>query len=214
MSLFAFPAFGFIVIFFAALLLFAEMLVKAKGSFAVLGSALFFLYFSYHLSEQGSTWIVFLLAGGLALIIIDGKIIANGSVALLGFVLMAAACALPAPSLLYGTLVVIAFVIGACGSCVFLKILPKRDYWAKLTLTDQLSGDRGYNSMNEDYKELVGKEGVTLTPCRPVGTVKIEGRNYSAQTDGIFLEHDTPVKVIEVDGTKITIEKKHNPEGG
>lgn len=208
MSLFAFPAFGFIVVFLAALLLFAEMLVKAKGLCAILGGALFFLYFSYHLSQQGSTWIVLLLIGGLALIVIDGKIIANGSVALLGFILMAVACALSAPSLLYGTLVAIAFVIGACGSMVFLKILPKRDFWAKLTLTDQLSGARGYNSMNKDYEKLVGKEGVTLTPCRPVGTVKIEGKSYSAQTDGVFLEHDIPVKVVEVDGTKITIEKK------
>lgn len=207
LSLLAFPAGGFFVILLASAFLFAELTVKARGLLAVVGSGLFIYYFSYFLTEQASPWIVLLLVGGLILIIIDGKLFTTGVIAALGFVLMIFACALPAPTLLYGMLVGIAFVIGTCGSLLFRKWLPKRDYLEKLTLHDQLSSDKGYITMNSDYHNLIGKQGVTLTPFHPVGTIKINGKNYSAITDGIFLEENVAVKVVSVDGTRIVIDK-------
>ncbi|GGL40095.1 NfeD family protein [Sporolactobacillus putidus] len=207
MGLLALPAGGFFVILLASSFLFAELTVKAKGIFAVIGSGLFIYYFSYFLTDQASQWIVLLLVGGLILIIIDGKLFTTGVIAILGFILMIVACALPAPSLLYGMLVAIAFVIGTCGSFLFKKWLPKRDYLEKLTLQDRLSSDKGYVSMNKDYRDLVGKQGVTLTPFHPVGTVNINGKKYSAITDGVFLEENVPVQVVSVDGTRIVIDK-------
>ncbi|MFT8317520.1 MAG: NfeD family protein [Sporolactobacillus sp.] len=207
MFLLSYPAGGFIVILLASCLLFAELLVKAKGISGILGSGLFILYFTYFLTDQASPWIVALLVGGLFLIILDGKLFTTGIIAILGFALMAVGCALPAPSLLYGMLVGIAFIIGSCGSLLFRKFLPKRDYLEKLTLRDQLTTDKGYISMNSSYNQLVGKEGVTVTPFHPVGTVKINGRNYSAVTDGLFLAENMAVKVVFVDGTRIVIDQ-------
>lgn len=207
MSILSLPAGGFIVILLASGFLFGELLVKAKGLFAVLGSLLFIYYFSYFLTDQYSTWIVLLLIGGLVLIIIDGKLLTTGIVGAIGFITMVFACALPAPTLLYGMLVGIAFIIGSCASLFLPKWMPKRDYLEKLTLHDRLSSDKGYNSMNSDYRNLIGKEGLTLTPFRPVGTIKIEGKNYSAITDGVFLEANVRVKVVSVDGTRIVIDK-------
>ncbi|TGA99604.1 nodulation protein NfeD [Sporolactobacillus shoreae] len=207
MEFLSYPAGGFIVILFASCFLFAELIVKAKGILAIMGSGLFISYFSYFLTDQASPWIVFLLVGGLVLIIIDGKIFTTGIIGVFGFVLMILGCALPAPTLIYGMLVGIAFIIGSCGSLSFRKWLPTRDYLDKLTLHDKLSTDRGYNSINADYHDLVNKTGVTLTPFHPVGTVKIDGRNYSAVTDGIFLEKDVRVKVVSVDGTRIVIDQ-------
>ncbi|RYM02220.1 nodulation protein NfeD [Sporolactobacillus sp. THM7-7] len=208
MDILSIPAGGFLVILLASGFLFGELLVKARGLFAVIGSGLFIMYFIYFLTDQASTWIVLLLVGGLILIIIDGKLFTTGIIAALGFVLMIIACALPAPTLLYGMLVGIAFVIGSCGSLIFTRWMPRRDYFEKITLRDQLSGEKGYNSINEGYQHLVGKEGMTVTPFRPVGTIKIDGKNYSAITDGEFLEKDVPVQVVSVDGTRIVIDKK------
>lgn len=207
LSLLAYPAGGFIVILLASCLLFAELLVKARGLSGIMGGGLFIVYFSYFLTDQASPWIVALLVGGLFLIILDGKLFTTGIIGIFGFALMAIGCALPAPSLLYGMLVGIAFVIGSCGSLLFRKFLPKRDYLEKLTLRDQLTTDKGYISMNTGYNQLVGKEGVTVTPFHPVGTVKIEGRNYSAVTDGLFLAGNVPVKVVFVDGTRIVVDQ-------
>ncbi|MCI1856544.1 MAG: nodulation protein NfeD [Sporolactobacillus sp.] len=206
MDFLAYPAGGFIVILLASCFLFAEMFVKAKGIFAIMGSGLFIIYFTYFLTDQASSWIVLLLVGGLILIIIDGKLFTTGVIGVFGFLLMVIGCAMPAPSLLYGMLVGIAFIIGACGSLAFRKILPTRDYLDKLTLHDKLSSEKGYNSLSEDYRSLVGQAGVTQTPFHPVGTVRIQGKNYSAVTDGRFLDAKVQVKVVSVDGTRIVIE--------
>ncbi|GEB76676.1 hypothetical protein SIN01_10210 [Sporolactobacillus inulinus] len=203
----AYPAGGFIVILLASCFLFAELLVKAKGLLALTGSGLFIYYFLHFLTEQSSPWIFLLLVGGLLLIIIDGKLFTTGIIGALGFILMLLGCALPTPSLIYGLLVSIAFVIGACASWFFRKIIPQRDYLNKLMLHDRLSSEQGYNSINDDYRQLVGKEGRTITPFRPVGTVKIDGKNYSAITDGIYLEKGVPIKVISVDGTRIFVDQ-------
>ncbi|MCO7126307.1 nodulation protein NfeD [Sporolactobacillus shoreicorticis] len=207
MDLLTYPAGGFIVILLASCFLFAELLVKAKGLLALTASGLFIYYFLHFLTDQASPWIFLLLIGGLLLIIIDGKLFTTGIIGVFGFILMVLGCALPTPTLLYGMLVGIAFVIGACGSLFFRKILPQRDYLDKLMLHDKLSSDKGYNSINSDYHELIGKEGKTMTPFHPVGTVKIDGKNYSAITDGIFLEKNAAVKVISVDGTRIFIDQ-------
>ncbi|GAY75308.1 NfeD family protein [Sporolactobacillus inulinus] len=207
MMILAYPAGGFIVILLASCFLFAELLVKAKGLLALTGSGLFIYYFLHFLTEQSSPWIFLLLVGGLLLIIIDGKLFTTGIIGALGFILMLLGCALPTPSLIYGLLVSIAFVIGACASWFFRKIIPQRDYLNKLMLHDRLSSEQGYNSINDDYRQLVGKEGRTITPFRPVGTVKIDGKNYSAITDGIYLEKGVPIKVISVDGTRIFVDQ-------
>jgi membrane-bound ClpP family serine protease len=203
----SYPAGGFFVILLAACLLFAELLVKGKGILAILGSLLFIYYFHYFLTDQASIWIVLLLIGGLLLIIIDGKLFTTGIIGILGFILMILGVALPAPSLLYGMLVGIAFIIGSFASLLFRKWIPQRDYLDKLQLHEKLSSDKGYNSINEDYNELVGKKGITLTPFHPVGTVKIDGKNYSAITDGVYLDQHVAVKVVSVDGTRIVIDK-------
>jgi membrane-bound ClpP family serine protease len=205
MGLLSFTFVGFIVVFLASLLFFAEMLVKAKGIFGLVGAILFALYFAHHLPGQSPFTMITLLVLGFLCIIIDGKLINNGSVALIGLILMLLACALPAPTVSYGVVVAIAFLIGSGGSLLFLKVFPPRDFWFKITLMDQLTSEKGYDSMNQGYKNLVGKVGVTLTPCRPVGNIDIEGNSYSAITGGTWLEQGTKVEVVAVDGTKIMI---------
>ena len=42
---------------------------------------------------------------------------------------------------------------------------------------------------------------------RPIGTVRIEEKDYSALTQGKWLVKDTKVIVQEVDGTKIQVKE-------
>ncbi|MGV3487963.1 MAG: NfeD family protein [Tuberibacillus sp.] len=205
MWLLDYSAVGFITILLASLLFFAECLVKTKGVFGLIGAFLFTIYFVHHLPGQSPMAMLLLLFIGFLCVIIDGKLINNGSVALIGLVLMLLSCALPAPSLTYGVMVALAFMIGTFSSLWFLKVFPPREYWFKIALMDQLTSEKGYDSMNQEYKSLVGKRGKTLTPCRPVGNIDIEGKSYSAMADGIWVEPNTEVEVLSVDGTKIVI---------
>nr|WP_239541163.1 NfeD family protein [Pullulanibacillus pueri] len=186
--------------------MFGEFLVRAKGIFGVISLLLFVLYFIHHLPNDSPVLMISLLVAGFILIVLDGKLINNGSVAILGLLLMMLACALPAPSWVYGLGVSAAFILGVCGSFLFLKVFPARAFWSKLTLMDQLSSEKGYNSINAEYKLLVGKIGKSITPFRPVGTIEVEGKQYSAITNGVWLERDQMIKVVSVDGTRIVIE--------
>ena len=180
-------------------------MVKARGLFGVLGVVIMAMYFSYHLTATDSLWIVLLYVIGIVLIIFDGKVTTAGTLAVVGLLLMITALALPAPTLLYKVLVGMGLVIAAPASYLFTKVFPPRNMWSKMTLNERLTSELGYNSMNEEYRELLGKNGVTQTPFRPTGTVKIEGAYYSATTDNQWLDAEVNIKVISVDGTKIVV---------
>ncbi|SDH49122.1 NfeD-like C-terminal, partner-binding [Alteribacillus persepolensis] len=208
MELLQHASIGFFIVFFGTVFLTGELLVKAKGLFAVLGIAFMSLYFSYHIDSSAGLWILILYGVGLSLIIVDGKVISDGTIALLGALLMGLGLAVPTPSITYAILVVFGFILGMFAAGLFLKVFPRRKLWSKITLRDRMSGDLGYNSMNETYTELKGREGKTLTPFRPIGTIMIDGNEYSATSGGQWLEADEEVVVTDVDGTRILVKRK------
>lgn len=206
-GLLALPVGGFLVIFLASLFLFGELLVDTKGIFAVIGTGLYIIYFLSVSSTMPIYLILVLLVAGIIFIILDGKLINHGFVAIIGLLLVMLASALPAPSFLYGVLVSFGYLFGVSLSFLFLKVFHPRHFWSRVALFDQLSSENGYNSLNNHYKDLVGKEGTTRTPFRPIGTIVVDGESYSATTNGYWLEPETAIKVISVDGTKIVVQQ-------
>ena len=198
---------GFIVIFLGTLFLFGELLVKARGLFALLGVGMTATYFFHHLTGDTGFWVVILYLIGIVLIILDGKLFSDGTVALIGVILMVVGLAIPAPTLVYGILVGMAFILGALSSLFFIKVFTRRQMWSKLTFKDRLTSERGYNSINMEYKELVGKKGKTMNSLRPTGTVNIEGQPYSATSGGQWIEAEQEVEVTSVDGTRILVSR-------
>ena len=120
--------------------------------------------------------------------------------------------AVPSPSFVYGALVSMALVLGGFSSFLFLKVFPSRNMWSKMTLQDRLTGDLGYNSINEEYKRLIGKKGKTLSSFRPTGSLEIDGKQYSATSGGQWLEANVSVVVISVDGTRILVKRIEEEE--
>lgn len=203
---------GFIVIFLGTLFLFGELLVKARGLFALLGIGMTAMYFLHHLNGDAGFWVLILYIVGIVLIILDGKLFSDGTVGLIGVILMIVGLAIPAPSIIYGVLVGMGFILGALSSLFFLKVFTRRQMWSKLTFKDRLTSDRGYNSINDSYKELVGKKGKTMNAFRPTGTVNIDGQPYSATSGGQWIEANAEVEVASVDGTRILVTRIENKE--
>lgn len=198
---------GFLVVFLGTLFLFGELLVRAKGLFAIVGIGIMAAYFSFHITPGSGMglWIALLYIIGISLIILDGKVFTDGTIALLGIFLMVLGIAIPAPSIIYGFLVAMALLLGVGASFLFIKVFPPRSLWAKMTLKDRLTGEAGYNSINKSYRDLVDKQGKTTTPFRPIGTLIIDGNYYSATSENIWLAEGAVVKVISVDGTRIVV---------
>ncbi|GAF12008.1 LOW QUALITY PROTEIN: hypothetical protein JCM19046_2568 [Bacillus sp. JCM 19046] len=198
---------GFLVVALGTLFLIGELLVRAKGLFGILGIGLISVYFLHHLSGDASTWVIIFYLIGLGLIIFDGNVTSDGTIAAIGILFMIVGLAVPAPDMVYSILVGMATVVGAFASLLFLKVFPHRNMWSKMTLKDSLTSEAGYNSMNEGYKTLVGKQGKTLTPFRPAGTIEIDGEPISATSGSQWIKEGTIIEVVSVDGTRILIKE-------
>ncbi|KAA0549573.1 nodulation protein NfeD [Bacillus sp. BGMRC 2118] len=207
MDFFMIPSVGFFVLLLATLFLVGEMLVKTRGLFGVIGLALITSYFIVHNTGDHVIWIVALYVVGLLFVFLDGKFINDGTVAIIGVIMMVAAVAIPAPTILYGILSGAGLLIGGLLSPLFLKVFPSREMWSKVALKDRLTSEEGYNSINSSYESLIGKVGMAITPFRPVGTIEIDGKHYSAVSDGEWMESGSEIVVVKVDGTKILIKR-------
>lgn len=80
----------------------------------------------------------------------------------------------------------------------------------QLTLSNEEEA-RGWKSNREEWRDLLGRRGVTLSPLRPAGLVSIDGIRYDVVSDNEFLEIDQAVEVVEVEGRRIVVEPVDAP---
>ncbi|RME93081.1 MAG: hypothetical protein D6766_08830 [Verrucomicrobia bacterium] len=59
--------------------------------------------------------------------------------------------------------------------------------------------------INAEKPELLGREGVALTPLRPSGMAEIDGRRVDVVTEGGLIEPGTRVKVVAVEGLRVVV---------
>ncbi|OZU89956.1 hypothetical protein CIL03_02100 [Virgibacillus indicus] len=207
MELFNYDWIGFVITGFATLFLIGEVLVNARGLFALLGIGFITVYFGVYMETGSFILMLIIYFTGLLLIIVDGKLLNDGTLAVLGTASMLTSVALAAPNLTAGLYAVIGVLIGGAASFFFLKVFKRRNMWTKITLKDQLTKEAGYNSMNMDYEQLLNQEAVTLNDLRPVGTISINNKDYSAVSNGQWIPKNSKVRIVQVDGTKILVEK-------
>lgn len=109
----------------------------------------------------------------------------------------------------YGLAVAVAIGIGGgvLGLVLFfveIRILTRSPMGHQLRLESRV--EERLNPRASD--ELVGMEGVTLTTLAPSGRVQIEGKVYTAASDGGLLEKGTPVRVVRSDTFKLIVTRK------
>ncbi|UJL44857.1 nodulation protein NfeD [Virgibacillus sp. NKC19-16] len=207
MDIFSLTWIGLVITGLGTLFLIGEVLVNMRGLFALLGVGFITVYFGAYVETGSFIFMLIIYFAGILLIIIDGKVVNDGTLATLGLAAMLASVALAAPDLTSGLYAVIGVLLGGGASFFFLKVFKRREMWTKITLKDQLTKEAGYNSMNMEYEALVNEEGITLNDLRPTGTIRINKKDYSAVSNGQWVSKDTPVRVVQVDGTKILVEK-------
>src|SRR5690625_5075744 len=153
--------FGLVLTGFGTLFLIGELLVNMRGLFALLGIAFMTIYFTVYLETESFTVMIILYFLGLLLMVVDGKLVNDGTLAILGVVSMLIAVGLVAHNIYAGMYAIIGVIIGGGLSFTLPKFLPSRNMWAKLTLKDRLTKEAGYSSLNIEYEKLIGKQGIT-----------------------------------------------------
>lgn len=87
---------------------------------------------------------------------------------------------------------------------LWFKYFPKTRAGKRL-LAD--SDAQEWRSYDPEYEKLLGQTGTAQTVLRPSGKILINQQKYDVVTQGEFLPPGTPVKVVEVEGNRIVVEK-------
>lgn len=74
----------------------------------------------------------------------------------------------------------------------------------KFILDTEQKSNEGYTSM-DDNKKYIGKSGTALSDLRSSGVVVIEGQRIDAVSQGEYIEKNSKVQVVEVEGRKIVV---------
>lgn len=75
-----------------------------------------------------------------------------------------------------------------------------------IVLNDSIDTDASYIT-SADLAYYVGKEGKALTILRPTGMAEVEGVRLNVSTNGDFIQADTPIKVVKIDGLNLIVER-------
>ncbi len=98
-----------------------------------------------------------------------------------------------------------ALILTTLLAILMIRALPRSAFWERVVLTTEEKASDGYRT--SPYEDLKGATGIALTDLRPGGTGEFNGRRISVATEGRFLEKNTPIKVIEVEGSHVLVRK-------
>lgn len=94
------------------------------------------------------------------------------------------------------------FVGGMIFIYLWIKYLPRSFVGRWFTLTE--SG-KDFKSFEERAPELTGKTGTAQTDLRPAGIALVDGRKLDVLSESGFIARGTPVKIIQVVGSRIVV---------
>ena len=159
------------------------------------------------------TWLIILilLIGGLILLILELLVVPGTTVVgIIGFILMAVGIwqSYMLYGAVWGSLILMStLVLASIG--FYLSLQSKT--WNKAMLNKSI--DSKVNT--ESQKLHIGEKGRTVSIINPMGKAIFNNEFYEVSSFGDFIETDQDVKIISIDGTKITValdstEEKNN----
>jgi len=150
------------------------------------------------------TWYFTLLACGLFLIGVEifipgGVVGAAGAAALIG----AAVIGFKIFPLWLGWLsLLFILILTALAAFVWMKYFPKSRMGKALSLTQKIS-----KKDQDDSSWKAGMKGTALSTLRPAGKATIDGLRADVIADGTWIEQNSAIEVIKVEGNRIYVRK-------
>ncbi|MGD1845890.1 MAG: NfeD family protein [Salibacteraceae bacterium] len=151
------------------------------------------------------TVIILIIVAGLAFVLAEILVLPGGVVGIMGFALMITgiyfAYGLDTNTghfVLTGTLVL-------TGGISYMAFKSKT--WKKATLHTNVAGK--VNTLNETPVQP-GDKGKTTSRLAPMGTAKINGHYLEVKSHVDYLDPNTPVEVVKIEGGQITVKPSLN----
>jgi membrane-bound ClpP family serine protease len=109
-----------------------------------------------------------------------------------------------------GTLAALSILVFLGISITFwMTVIPKTRFGQTLTLSTDTAG---YKSAKVSLRDMLGKQGVALTPLGPSGLIKIEGQRLDAIAEGKWIDQGAAIKVVSVVGNHLTVREIVTPQ--
>jgi membrane-bound serine protease (ClpP class) len=146
-----------------------------------------------------------LFALGIGLILLE-FFVPGGIAGAIGFLAIIASFFIASDNVVHmGISLLIALTASVLLSILMIRVFGKRmKLFKRIILTDSTSTEKGYVS-NKNRLELIGVEGITLTPLRPAGTILIEDERIDVVSEGGFIPKDRKVRIIKTEGSRIVV---------
>ena len=147
---------------------------------------------------------------GICLMIVELFMPGFGLAGIIGLILSSVAVALTYQ--LYGitmALLVTLFVIIITVFCIAKAIRSyKKGRLSKtsMVLNEEETVENGYVAIKNNT-QYIGKTGITHTVLRPTGIIIVDGEKINAQSEGDYIEKNTPVVVTKIDGLSLIVKQ-------
>lgn len=173
-------------------------------------SSLLLFFYGHMIAGLAGMESIILVVIGIVLIILE-FFVPGGILGLLGTLSIIASLLLAANnighmvfSILIALLVTIIAVV-----ILFRRFGYEKGIFRRIILFDSTSSEKGYVS-NETRSDLVGLEGITVTPLRPAGTAVFNDDRIDVVTEGSFISSNKKVKIIKAEGPRIIVREIKN----
>ena len=103
------------------------------------------------------------------------------------------------------TSITIAVLISIAVIVIFWRRFRKSSGWSKLILLNQPAKTEEVAHTQEKYSDLVGKQGVAITPLRPAGIALIDSVRYDVVSEGGFIANNSKIEVVKIEGYRIVV---------
>lgn len=150
---------------------------------------------------------IVVLTVGLALLLIEVFIPDFGIIGILGIATYIIGILLTAKTFFEGLIMfTILLIFLAIVILLVLNSAKKGRLSKTLILNNQNSSEQGFTAV-EDMKVFLNREGKAISVLRPAGIGIFDGIRLDVVTSGTFIEKNEKIKVIEVKGRRIIVEK-------
>lgn len=167
------------------------------------------LFFGGHVLVGLAGWeAVVLFLVGIFLLLAEIFIIPGfGLAGISGIVAMVASIFLALGNIIQATYsILIALGVSILGFFLLIRYLPSTRTWKRFILSTQQKKELGYTVGSDTLNKLKGKTGRTITPLHPSGIIEVSGQKLNAITSGEYIENNTEIKIISIEGNKVVVE--------
>ncbi|MFD1038523.1 nodulation protein NfeD [Virgibacillus byunsanensis] len=190
----------------ASLGLIVELYSPGFGIPGTMGLVSLILFFYGHIiAGLAGMEAIILLILGVVLIIVE-FFVPGGIMGLLGVGAVIGSLLMSGYDIGHMTMSVsIAFIVAVIASIILFKTMGmNKGFLRHIILTDSTTTELGYVS-SENRLDLIGLEGITVTPLRPSGTAIFNDERLDVVSEGSFIQTDKRVKVVKVEGVRIVV---------